>query len=91
MSVRYQVVPGVVSTVVDGEVTVLDPRAGVYFGLEDVGARVWQLLAGRPDLETLVRPLLAEFDVTPDTCRDDVRALLDELVERGLVERVEPG
>ena len=88
MSVHYQVAPGVVSTVVDGEVTVLDPRAGVYFGLEDVGARVWQLLVERPDVPALVRQLQTEFDVAPATCEADVRGLLDELVERGLVETV---
>lgn len=88
MSTRYQVAPGVVSTVVDGEVTVLDPRVGTYFGLEDVGASVWRRLGERPDLDRLVDHLLAEFDVSPETCRADTRALLDELVQRGLVEAI---
>lgn len=89
MTTRYQVAPGVVSTLVDGEVTVLDPRAGLYFGLEDVGASVWQRLVERPDLERLVRHLQGEFDVSTETCRSDVQALLDELVSRGLVEAID--
>ena len=86
MPTRYHVSPGVVSTVVDGEVTLLDPRSGVYFGLQDSAARVWELLAQRPTVEALVAALTEEFEVSPDTCGHDVRALLDDLGDRGLIE-----
>lgn len=86
MSTHYQVASGIVSTEVDGEVTLLDPRSGVYFGLQDVAARVWELLGDRPTLESLVHALTQEFDVPAEVCSQDVRALLDELGTRGLIE-----
>ena len=35
---------GPVGTSIPGETVILDPAKGVYFGLDGVGARVWELL-----------------------------------------------
>jgi hypothetical protein len=35
-----------VSSDLKGEVAILDLKAGVYYGLDAVGARVWELLQG---------------------------------------------
>lgn len=68
--------------------TILDPRSGLYFGLEDVGAEVWQLLAEARTVDELCTQLMARYDVGADECTSDVTGLLAELVERGLVEVV---
>jgi hypothetical protein len=64
----------------------------VYFGLNPVGVRVWELLppASRT-LDELCRVLAAEYpDVGEDVIRGDVSELLDELVKMGLVLAPEP-
>lgn len=82
----YSVAPGIVSTVVDGEVTILDPRSGVYFGLEEVGASVWRALEAAPiGVDGLVAVVTREFEVDDATCRPDIETLLRELSDRGLV------
>ena len=43
----------------DGETVLLDLRGGVYFGLDGVGARIWQLLQ-RPTSLRAVRDVLVK-------------------------------
>ncbi|MCB9675398.1 MAG: PqqD family protein [Alphaproteobacteria bacterium] len=87
---RYRVAEGVASTDVDGEVTILDPRSGLYFGLEDVGADIWVLLAEARSVAEVCDALLERYDVDRSECAADVQGLVDELVGRRLVE-VLPG
>ncbi len=68
------------------ELVILSLRDGVYYGLEDVGARIWELLQ-RPIRVAAIRDaLVAEYDVEPERCGRDLRALLLDLAGRGLIE-----
>lgn len=59
----------------------------VYFGLNPVGVRVWELLPpAHQQLDDLCRVLAAEYpDVEESVIRADVAELLDELLKSGLV------
>jgi len=59
----------------------------VYFGLNPVGVRVWELLPpAHRTLEEISRVIAAEYpDVGEDVIRADVSELLDELIKLGLV------
>lgn len=62
-------------------------RDEVYFGLNDVGARVWELL---PPVATTVDEICTQVaerypDVSAATIRNDVDDLLAALTEYGLV------
>ncbi len=75
-----------VSCTVSGEVVILHLDDGAYYGLNEVGTRIWELLQEPRGFQDLVAAVVDEFDVTPEACADDVRVLLDELGARGLVE-----
>ena len=49
----------------DGEAVVPDMASGLYFGLDPVGTRIWQLIASDDDLRTVFDTVLAEYDVSP--------------------------
>jgi hypothetical protein len=87
-SLRYRVSADVVSEVVDGEAVLLNLTSGVYFALNSVGTRVWQLVQEPRSAESLQSILLAEFEVAPDVLRADLATVLEDLLDRGLVERV---
>lgn len=76
----------VMSRQVGDETVILDLGSGMYFGLDPVGARIWQLLGDGCGLHDVVTTLVGEFDVAEDRLRRDVDALVTELVTRGLVE-----
>ncbi len=70
---------------VDDEVVILDVPSGRYFGLNDVGALIWDLLDGDHDRDAIVEAITAEFDVDRPTAAADLDSLLAELTEAGLV------
>lgn len=75
----------VYSRVPDGAV-LLSTEQEVYYGLNEVGARVWELLPESDDLDDLCGELHEEYpDGGAERIRRDVRELLGDLREHGLV------
>ena len=68
------------------EVVLLDLASGNYFGLDAVGARIWQLITDGSTPEQVVAALVREYAVEEDTARSDTSRLLAELAAQGLVE-----
>jgi hypothetical protein len=79
-----------VSSDLGGEVAILNLRAGMYYGLDDVGARVWQLLQEPTVVGDIQATIAREYEVEPTRAREDVLALLKQMAEEGLIE-VEDG
>ena len=83
-------VEGVVfSRVSDGGV-LLATEEEIYYGLNEVGARVWELMGDGRTVESICRELRGDYpDVDASTIRRDVEDLLGDLMEYGLVRRAE--
>jgi hypothetical protein len=81
------VVPGphVYHQEIEGEAVLLDADRELYFSLDPVGTRVWQLLGEGHDLKGVKDRMLAEFDVDEATLDADLADLLRRLVAAGLV------
>lgn len=84
---RFSPGPEVVSRIVDGEAVLLDLATASYFGLNEVGSRVWQHLTAGKTFAEIRDALIAEFDAPAEIVARDVSALLDELTAKGLVQR----
>jgi len=69
-----------------GEAVLLELSRGVYFGLDEVGTRIWQLLGDGRSLQETVTALVDEYDVTEQQGAEDLLALVRELEERRLIE-----
>ena len=67
------------------ETVILDLASGTYFGLDPVGARIWQLLGEGRALAEVCESMLAEYDVSRDEFERDLTELLDALGEKGLI------
>mgnify|MGYP006307215097 CR=1 FL=1 len=74
-----------VKSSVEGEVVLLDIEAGVYYGLNEVGAEVWDLIQEPQTVEEIVDALLDKYTVERERCMADVIELLEELNHHGLV------
>jgi hypothetical protein len=57
-----------------------------YFGLDETGTRMWQLVTAAPNIDAAYQDLLAEFDVEPELLRMNLSELLSRLVDNGLLE-----
>jgi hypothetical protein len=78
---------GVIAKMVGSEMVLLDYDRGIYYGLNPVGARVWQLLAGGEAVERILDLLTDEYDVAREVLESDLAALLRDLEEKELVQR----
>ena len=74
-----------VSTGADGESVILNFDVGVYYGLDKVGARIWELLQEPTTVAEIADQLAAEYEVEAERCERDVKDLLSELAGAGLV------
>ena len=77
--------PQVMSRLVDDETVLLDLESGIYFGLDGVGKRVWESVAGGNSLGQTAELIISEFEVNEAQAQKDVIAFASELVERGLL------
>ena len=78
--------PDVVFRQLDKEAVLLDLKSGKYFGLNEVGARVWQLVAEARALADILETLSAEYAEERSVLERDLLELAGELCTRGLVD-----
>ena len=69
----------------NGEAVLLDLKTERYFGLDDVGLRMWHLLESNGHVDTACARLLQEYTVDETTLKDDLAELIDKLAEAGLI------
>ena len=79
-----------VSCTVEGETVILNLADGRYYGLEPVGARIWELIQEPRTICEIVTALTEEYDISAKDCRRDVEAFLDRLAAQKLIGFVEP-
>ena len=77
--------PDVISQEVSGETVLLDLESENYFGLDEVGTRIWQLIKETNELQSIFDTLLEEYDVSEERLQLDVSTLLTEIEGLGLV------
>lgn len=75
-----------VSSDLGNEVAILNLPAGMYYGLDDVGVRVWDLVQEPRTVSEVQNVVLEEYDVEPARGKHEVLTLIQELADEGLIE-----
>lgn len=70
----------------DGELVLLDLDGETYYGLDEVGTRMWTVLTTSDSIQAAYETLLDEYDVAPDDLHRDMAQLVEELVANRLLE-----
>jgi hypothetical protein len=78
--------PEQVSCALADESAILNMKNSVYYGMNSVGTRVWNLLGEPKTIVQLRDTLLAEYEVEPERCERDLLQLLEQLRAEGLIE-----
>ena len=86
MSSSVRTAPDVLFRELGGEAVLLNLKTGEYFGLDEVGLRMWTRLTGCGRVEAAYRELREEYDVAEDELRRDLLALAERLAAHGLVD-----
>jgi hypothetical protein len=82
---RASVPAQVVARQVGDETVILDLASGTYFGLDPVGARIWQLIETGKSLAQVCDQMVEEYDVAREVLEQDALALARDLVDRKLI------
>jgi hypothetical protein len=69
-----------------GEAAILNVKSGVYYGLDPVGARIWNLMQEPRAVAEIQTTIADEYDVEPERCSRDLIGLLEKLLAEGLIE-----
>jgi len=85
---RVAVPDGVLISRLQEESVILNLESERYFGLDDVGTRFLTVLTSSESIESAYQELAAEFDVDPEVLRHDLLALVEKLIEQGLLIRI---
>ena len=65
----------------------LDLDRREYFALDDVAARMWEVLSDTGEVLSVVESLALEFDVERSSLQEDVEQFVQTLADRNLVQR----
>ncbi len=78
--------PDQVSSDLASEIVILSLQTSRYFGLDRVGARIWDLLKTPARVADIRDAIVGEYEVEPERCERDVLALLQRLADQGLIQ-----
>jgi hypothetical protein len=80
------VASGLTAADLGGEAVVLDPNTGRYYGLNELGARIFELASEPRPVEWITRALLQEYEVEAEKLKADLLSFLHEMQQRHLIE-----
>ena len=72
-----------VSAKIGDQAVMMNVEMERYIGLSKVGARIWELIEVPMSPDEICARLMRQFEVTPERCRIEVDAFLDELAKYG--------
>ena len=75
----------VVSCDLDGEAAILNIKDEIYYGLDPVGAKIWNLIQNPISINDIMKIIIEEYDVDKEQCKNDIFELVKELSDNGLV------
>jgi Coenzyme PQQ synthesis protein D (PqqD) len=82
---RVEIPKHVLVSSLEKELVLLNLEAEYYFGLDEIGTRMWQALTTAETIDDAYAELLTEFDVDAELLRRDLSELLGKLTEKGLL------
>ena len=78
----------VITQTVSGELMLVNMETGEFYGLNEVGIRIWDLCDGHRSSDDMAAIIGHEFDAPTEDVRADVDEVLDDLVSEKLLVRV---
>ncbi|MGB9463621.1 MAG: PqqD family protein [Candidatus Acidiferrum sp.] len=83
---RAELLPHVLVRFLDKESVLLNLETERYFGLDETGTRMWQVVTAAPNIDAAYQELQNEFDVESELLRLHLTELLGRLVDNGLLQ-----
>lgn len=75
----------IVDTKIDNEVVMMNAQLGHYFGLDDIGTVIWELLDEPMTEQELVQKLTLQFNISTEQCEKDIKPFINGLLRNGML------
>ena len=72
----------------EGEAVILSLKNGIYYTLNPIGTRIWNLVQKPARVRDVRDTILREYEVDEGRCEDELFAVLRDLEKEGLIEVV---
>jgi len=69
-----------------GESIILNLKSGIYYSLDEVGARIWGLIEQPMSVTGIRDAIISEYEVPAEVCERDIRAFIERMDAAGLIE-----
>lgn len=86
LQAKWRLSDQAIANAVTDETVILHLGNGTYYGLDPIGARLWEALQAGECPAAICPALLDIYDVTPERLEADLRELLADLAANDLVE-----
>lgn len=83
--IRMKICPDIVWRDVEGDLVLFHSTTGQYYGLNDVAAQIWRMLAAGTPEPTIVQELQSRYDVDAARAAAEVKNLTASLLRSGLI------
>jgi hypothetical protein len=83
---RAEMLPHVLVRFLDKESVLLNLETERYFGLDETGTRMWQVVTSAANIDAAYQELQNEYDVESELLRSHLTELLGRLVDNGLLQ-----
>lgn len=70
----------------NGEAVILSMKSGKYYGLNEVGRRIWNAVKDPTNFEEIHAKVMREYEVDEETCHREVSSFLQKMFDEGLIE-----
>jgi hypothetical protein len=79
--------PEVQAASIEGETVLLDLSTGRYYTLNHLGSVIWEHCARQSTIRDIHADLCNRFEVAPEQALNDLVALIDQLIQEGLLQQ----
>jgi len=79
---------GFINTEIDEDLVIMDDKIGSFYGLNETGRLIWNLLDTPKSLQEVTTALTEGYDVSFDQCYTDIAPFITTLIEKGVLETV---
>lgn len=81
--------PEMVTAPMDDELVMFSLKRGMYYGLDNIASRIWELIDQPIQVLALCTLLLEEYEVDQETCRHDTLEILNWMYHQELL-KIDP-
>lgn len=72
----------------DGEVVMLSIQNSEYYGLNEIGSQIWEMIAQPVKVEKIIDGLMKDYEVNRQQAETDILPLLEELKRKKILHLV---